>query len=76
MTEKEKRKAANRQAKEETRKAERLEKAKQKELAKKQEKEEREQNQRLVKLVMQKGLKGALQEEDISLSASSKASGS
>jgi hypothetical protein len=73
-TEKEKRKAANKQARVEARKAERLEKARQKELAKKQEKDEREKNLRHAKIVRQKGFKGALEDEGISSSASSKPS--
>jgi hypothetical protein len=76
MTEKEKRKAANKQARVEPRKAERLEKARQKELAKKQEKDVREKNLRHAKIVRQKGLKGALEDEGISPSASSKPLGS
>lgn len=51
MTEEEKRQLAIRKAKEEARKAERLEKARLKELAKKQKKEEREENARHAKLV-------------------------
>jgi hypothetical protein len=72
MLEKEKKKAARAEA----RKAERLEKARQKELAKKHEKDERKQNLRHAKIVRQKGLKGALEDEGISPSASSKPSGS
>jgi hypothetical protein len=45
-------------------------------LAKKQEKNEREQNLRHAKIVRQKGLKGALEDEGISSAASSKPSGS
>jgi hypothetical protein len=76
MTEKEKRKAANKQARVEARKADRLKKARQEELAKKQEKDIREKNLRHAKIVKQKGLKGALEDEGISPSASSKPSGS
>jgi hypothetical protein len=44
-------------------------------LTKKQEKDEREKNLRHAKIVRQKGLKGALEDEGISPSASSKPSG-